>query len=86
MLRSRQIHNLRSSVCHLLIYKGGQMSKPELKLIGEDGNVFFILGKAVREAKRAGWDEEKIKQFKEDAMSGDYNHVLQLCMEHFDVI
>ncbi len=62
------------------------MSKPELKLIGEDGNVFFILGKAVREARRAGWSEEKIGKFKEDAMSGDYNHVLQLCMEHFDVI
>jgi hypothetical protein len=66
--------------------KGGKMSKPELKLIGEDGNVFFILGKAVREARRAGWSEEKIGKFKEDAMSGDYNHVLQLCMEYFDVI
>jgi len=61
-------------------------NKPELKLIGEDGNVFFILGKAVREARRAGWSEEKIGKFKEDAMSGDYNHVLQLCMEHFNVI
>lgn len=62
------------------------MSKPELKLIGEDGNVFFILGKAVREAKRAGWDEEKIEKFKKDAMSGDYDHALQICMEYFEVI
>ncbi len=61
------------------------MSKPELKLIGEDGNVFFILGKAVREARRAGWDEEKIERFKEDAMSGDYDHALQACMEYFEV-
>jgi len=62
------------------------MSKPELKLIGEDGNVFFILSKAVREARRAGWDEEKIERFKEDAMSGDYDHALQICMEYFEVI
>ncbi|MBL7083419.1 MAG: hypothetical protein ISS41_07305 [Candidatus Aminicenantes bacterium] len=62
------------------------MSKPELRLIGEDGNVFFILGKAVREAKRAGWSKEKIKAFQEEAMSGDYDHVLQLCMEHFEVV
>ncbi len=62
------------------------MSKPELKLIGEDGNVFFILGKAVREARRAGWSEEKIEQFKEDAMSGNYDRALQTCMEYFEVI
>lgn len=62
------------------------MSKPELKLIGEDGNVFFILGKAVREARRAGWPEEKIEKFKEDTMSGDYDHALQICMEYFEVI
>jgi len=62
------------------------MGKPELKLISQDGNVFFILGKAVREARKAGWDEEKVEAFKKDAMSGDYDHVLQLCMEHFEVV
>lgn len=60
--------------------------KPELRLIEEDGNVFFIMGKAVREARRAGWSEEKIEKFKEDAMSGDYDHALQTCMEYFEVI
>ncbi len=62
------------------------MSKPKLKLIGEDGNVFFILGKAVREARRAGWSEEKIEKFKKEAKSGDYDHALQTCMEYFDVV
>lgn len=62
------------------------MSKPKLKLIGEDGNVFYILGKAVREARRAGWTEEKIAEFKEKAMSGDYNNALQTCMAYFDVV
>ena len=61
------------------------MSKPELKLTGEDGNVFFILGKASREAKRAGWSKEKLEKFMKEAMSGTYDQVLQLCMEHFDV-
>ena len=62
------------------------MSKPELKLIGEDGNAFFILGKAVREAKRAGWDKEKIEKFQKEATSGDYNKVLTTCTKYFDVI
>ena len=62
------------------------MSKPKLRLINEDGNVFNILGLAVKEARIIGWSEEKIEQFIENAMSSDYDHVLQLCMEHFDVI
>ena len=62
------------------------MSKPKLKLIGEDGNVFYILGKAVREARTAGWSEEKINEFKRKAMSGDYNNALQTCMAYFDVV
>ena len=61
-------------------------NKPELNLIGQDGNAFFILGKAIKEAKRAGWDSEKIKEFQEKAMGGDYNQLLQTCMEYFDVV
>ena len=62
------------------------MSKPELKLLGEDGNAFSILGKAIREARKAGWPEEKIERFKKEAMSGNYDHLLQICMEYFEVI
>ena len=61
------------------------MSKPRLKLIGEDGNVFFILGKATREARRAGWSKEKIEKFQKEAMSSDYDHALQTCMDYFEV-
>jgi len=61
------------------------MDKPELKLTGQDGNAFFIIGKAIREAKRAGWSKEKIKEFQNKAMSGDYNNVVTTCMNYFDV-
>ena len=59
--------------------------KPRLKLSGEDGNAYFIIGRAIRAAKEAGWADEKIKEFQNDAMSGDYDHVLQTCMKYFDV-
>lgn len=62
------------------------MSKPKLKLIGEDGNIFFILGKAVKVAKKAGWSKEKIEGFQKKATSGDYDNALQTCMDYFDVI
>ena len=56
--------------------------KPKLKLTGEDGNSFFILGKARKVALKNGLDWESIKT---QATSGDYNHLLATMMEHFDV-
>lgn len=57
--------------------------KPELKLLGEDGNAFFILGKAMRVAKRNGMDWETIKA---EATSSDYDHLLATMMKYFDVV
>jgi len=59
-------------------------SKPQLKLIGEDGNAFFILGRAQGVAKRAGWSKEKIAEVFEEAKSGDYDHLLQTMLKYFD--
>jgi len=65
--------------------KEATMGKPTLKIIGTDGNVFSILGKAQIAGRAAGWDKEKIDKFTAEAMSGDYDHALQTCMEYFDV-
>jgi ferredoxin len=59
--------------------------KPHLSIIGKDGNVFNIIGLAIRAGKKAGWDAKRIKKFQEDCFSGDYDHVLNLCMENFEV-
>ena len=59
--------------------------KPKLRLAGEDGNSFSILGRAKKVAKKAGWSWEKIDRFINEAMSANYDHLLQTCMEHFDV-
>jgi hypothetical protein len=56
--------------------------KPILKLLGEDGNAFFILGKARRVAKKNGLDWEKIKA---EATSGDYDNLLATMMKYFEV-
>lgn len=59
--------------------------KPKLKLTGRDGNAFFILGRAQQVARKAGWTEEKIKEFFAEAQSGDYDNLLTACMKWFDV-
>jgi len=61
------------------------MEKPKLKIIGQDGNAFFILGKAQQAAKQAGWEKEQIDGFMKEAMAGDYDHLLATCMEFFEV-
>ena len=62
------------------------MSKPKLKLIGEDGNVFAIIGKAIKVARKAGWAENEIKKFTAEMTSGNYDNALQVVQEYFDVI
>lgn len=59
--------------------------KPKLKLTGVNGNAFVILGLAKRTAKRAGWTSEKIEEYMSQAMSGNYDHLLQTTMKYFDV-
>jgi hypothetical protein len=57
------------------------MDKPALKLVGEDGNAFAILGRARRVALRNGMDWDSIQK---EATSGDYDHLLQTMMENFN--
>lgn len=62
------------------------IEKPELDLSDCDDNVFAILGRARRVGRKAGWGIEQITAFMIEAKSGHYDHVIQTCMKHFDVV
>ena len=62
-----------------------QTKKPVLKLIGRNGNAFMILGLAFRAARKAGWTREQIDAYKAAATAGDYDNLLRVTMERFDV-
>jgi hypothetical protein len=57
----------------------------EVRLIGEDGNVYNLIGLCLEAGRRAGYTSEQLKCFKQEAMSGDYDHALQTCMSWFEV-
>lgn len=59
-----------------------KLPKVNCKLVGEDGNAFFIMGRFTTAARKAKWPEEEIKKVLDDAMSGDYNHLLVTIMRH----
>jgi len=61
------------------------MKKPKLAILDDDGNAFIILAKARKAALKAGWNRHQIDKFINEAMSGDYNNLLQTCMKYFDV-
>jgi len=60
--------------------------KPEVKLVGEDGNAFAIMGRVQRALEQAGADEEYIDQYLNKATSGDYDHLLQVTMKYVEVV
>ncbi len=63
----------------------GPLTKPTVKLIGQDGNAFAIMGRVKRALRRAGADKEYIDKYLSEATSGDYNHLLAVSMEYVDV-
>jgi hypothetical protein len=60
-------------------------AKPRLRLVGADGNAFNLLGLAQRAARKAGWSEEQWKAVRDHATAGDYDHLLAVLQEEFDV-
>jgi len=55
---------------------------PEItvRLIGEDGNAFLILGMVTKALKRAGVAQAEIEAFRAEATAGDYDNLLATVM------
>lgn len=51
-----------------------------VELTGQDGNAFFIIGRASGALRKGGATPEQVTEFTREAMSGDYDHVLQTVM------
>ena len=65
------------------------MSEPKypdikVKVVGEDGNAFSIIGRVSQALKRAKIPKEEIEQFQEEATSGDYDDLLRTVMNWVD--
>lgn len=56
--------------------------KVTVKLIGESGNSFAILGRAVGAMKKAGWSPAEINEFRDRATRGTYDELLTTILEY----
>jgi hypothetical protein len=52
----------------------------EVELVGQDGNAFAVLGAASQAMRRADVGKADIDAMMDEAMSGDYDHLLQTVM------
>ena len=58
------------------------MKKVKMKLVGLDGNAFSLMGAFQQNARKQGWNKEEIDEVIKKCMSGDYNNLLRVLMEH----
>lgn len=53
----------------------------KVRLVGEDGNAFSIMGRITDAMKRAGIPQDEIKLYQSESTSGDYYNLLRTAME-----
>lgn len=53
-------------------------------LVGVDGNAFSVMGYTSRALKRTG-HRDLVEKMRNEAMSGDYNNLICVCMKYIDI-
>ncbi len=56
-----------------------------VRLVGEDGNAFAIMGRVSMAMRRAKVPPQEVKNFTEECMSRDYDHLLQTVMKWVNI-
>lgn len=59
-----------------------EITKAPVRLVGEDGNAFAIMGRTIRALKQAGNPPEVIEAYQAEATSGDYDNLLRVTLEY----
>lgn len=59
--------------------------RPTVKLIGEDGNAFAVMGTVARALRDAGNSQAVIDSYMNQAMAADYDHLLVVTMKFVEV-
>jgi len=53
----------------------------EVKLVGEDGNAYAIMGRVSRALREADVPQAEIDLYLEESMSGDYDNLLRTAVK-----
>ena len=61
------------------------MPQPTVQLTGRDGNAFAIMGAVKQALQRAGYSQQQVEKYLEEAMSADYNNLLVVAQKWVNV-
>jgi hypothetical protein len=61
-------------------------SKPKVTLLGTDGNAFVVMAMCHRAWRNAGNLESEWAKIQYKMVCGDYDHLLHVVMEYFEVL
>lgn len=56
--------------------------KVKLKLVGLDGNAYYLMGAFKNQARKENWTKEEIDTVLNECTSGDYDHLLATLSDH----
>lgn len=60
-----------------------EREKVQVALIGEDGNIFSIMGRVTKAMRRAGWSQEAISEFVTRLTDAEnYDAALRVVLEY----
>ena len=57
----------------------------KVKLVGNDGNAFAIMGAVQKALRKAGVPQSELDEYFKESTSGDYDHLLQTAMRWVSV-
>jgi hypothetical protein len=66
-------------------FDSGSFKKPKVKLVGEDGNIFNLLGLATRALKKEGYRDQARDLAQRVMNCSSYDEALVAIMEYCDV-
>ncbi len=74
----------------MYLYSNGGFVMPKypevsVKLSGRDGNAFSIIGIVSKALRESNVPEDERNLFMEEAMAGNYDDLLRVCMKWVDV-
>lgn len=73
---------LKSVLAGLKEPEGPKYPKIKVQLSGQDGNAMMIVGRVRVAMRQGGADKADVASFTEEALSGDYDAVLQAAMKY----
>lgn len=83
------VSNFSLDKCTDSVQRGSKMSTKydiEVELVGHDGNAMSIIAEVSSALKRNDVPIEEVREFQNEAMSGDYNHLLRTAMSWVKVV